>query len=276
MPSRPTPSCDRATPARRGSATTQATRRTAPSRAHRRPARRRSPTASTVRAQPPTAESCVVLGAPTAPPSATARRVVRSTPCTPSRRGADARRRRGSSRATGQPTPRSSARTPRPRPRPTRDGQPAASLVACAHPVRDGLVITPDQLRGTAQRAGQVKRLQDLHHFLRTLQGRPPTRRQQDAAVSSDRSGHDRGEIRSPRAGRSGDRQWGEPMAAYGEIPMAAVHIVRPLCSWPYCQRAANDPLAVALQSTRGHQRIDQVAWYFAPRRCPVRTSFPG
>jgi hypothetical protein len=63
-----------------------------------------------------------------------------------------------------------------PRPRPTRDGQSAASLVACAHPVRHGLVITPDQLRGTAQRAGQVKRLQNLHHFLRALQGRPPTR----------------------------------------------------------------------------------------------------
>jgi hypothetical protein len=26
-----------------------------------------------------------------------------------------------------------------------------------------------------------------------------------------------------PRAGRSDDRQRGEPMAAYGEIPMAAV-----------------------------------------------------
>ncbi len=60
-----------------------------------------------------------------------------------------------------------------PRPRPHRHRQPAAGLVTRTHPLRDGLVITARQLRRTTQRASQVKRFQDLHHFLRALQAGP-------------------------------------------------------------------------------------------------------
>ena len=119
---------------------------------------------------------------------------------------------------------------------------PAAQRERSTVPAGDRPVITPGQLRGAAQRAGQVKRFQDLHHFLRALQGPPPrARRQQDAAVSTGQSGHDRGEIRWPRAGRSGDRQWGEPMAAYGEIPMAAVTARMPLVPRPAAERRSGD-----------------------------------
>src|SRR5690349_23933164 len=63
-----------------------------------------------------------------------------------------------------------------PRPRPNRHGQPAARLIAGADPVPDRLVITTSQLGSGPQRAGCVKGLQDLHHFLRGLQARPPGR----------------------------------------------------------------------------------------------------
>ncbi len=64
------------------------------------------------------------------------------------------------------------------RPRPTWHEHSAASLVTRAHPVRNRLVIAARQLRRATQRAGQVIRLQDLHHFLRALQaGRSHARR---------------------------------------------------------------------------------------------------
>ena len=89
------------------------------------------------------------------------------------------------------------------RPRPHRNRQSAAGLITSTHPVRDRLVITTRQLRRPAQRAGQVKRLQDLHHFLRTLQAGPPH------ASTTRRAGHYR-PIRT--------RSWGEPMATSREI----------------------------------------------------------
>jgi hypothetical protein len=53
-----------------------------------------------------------------------------------------------------------------------RHRQPAAGLLASAHPVRDSLVIAPDQLCRRPQRARQIECLKDLHHFLRVLQAR--------------------------------------------------------------------------------------------------------
>ena len=58
------------------------------------------------------------------------------------------------------------------RPGPRRRRQPAARLITGTHPMRDRLVITPRQHRRATQRAGQVIRLQNLHHFLRVLQAR--------------------------------------------------------------------------------------------------------
>ena len=57
--------------------------------------------------------------------------------------------------------PRTSANTRR---------QPAPSLITSPHPMRDRLVITARELRGAAQRARQIKRLKNLHNFLRSLQ----------------------------------------------------------------------------------------------------------
>jgi hypothetical protein len=57
------------------------------------------------------------------------------------------------------------------------------------------LLITPGQLGGTAQRASQVKRFQDLHHLLRTLQAGLP-RVDDKTPVSTGRSRQDREEIR--------------------------------------------------------------------------------
>jgi hypothetical protein len=70
-------------------------------------------------------------------------------------------------------------------------------------PVRDRLVITPRQLRRATQRAGQIERLQDLHHFLRSLQARPPGRLEQQGA-------------RDSRPVRT--KQRGDPMATHGDI----------------------------------------------------------
>jgi hypothetical protein len=58
------------------------------------------------------------------------------------------------------------------RPRPDRHRQATPRLLAGAHPVRHSLVVAADQLRRRAQRARQIECLQDLHHFLRTLQAR--------------------------------------------------------------------------------------------------------
>ena len=124
-------------------------------------------------------------------------------PCTPSRRAADARRRRGSCPRPIDPLLDLHRERIHPRPRPHRNRQPATGLITGAHPVRDGLVITPGQLRRTAQRAGQVKRLQDLHHFLRALQAGPSAR-----ASKTGRAGAYR-PIRTD--------SWGEPMATGGE-----------------------------------------------------------
>ena len=54
------------------------------------------------------------------------------------------------------------------RPRPLHHRHPAG-LVTLPDPVRDRLVITPDQARRRAERARQVIRLQNLHHSLRLL-----------------------------------------------------------------------------------------------------------
>jgi hypothetical protein len=59
-----------------------------------------------------------------------------------------------------------------PRPRTHRHRQPTAGSVPGRHPVRNRLVITASERRRTAQRACQVERLKDLHHFLRSLQAR--------------------------------------------------------------------------------------------------------
>ena len=77
---------------------------------------------------------------------------------------------------------------------------------------------------------GQVIRLQDLHHFLRILHarlhvgvvGREPRR----AGLPGDQAvlTSEWGEKMAAHAENWG-RQWGFPMAAYGEIPMAAVSV---------------------------------------------------
>jgi hypothetical protein len=98
-----------------------------------------------------------------------------------------------------------------PRPRPHRHRQTADDLIAGAHPVRDRLVITPDKLRCTTQRARQIKRLQDLHHFLRAPQARlldaPPMTRRPEQPTGQDDT-----------TGRSDGHPWGDPMAANGDF----------------------------------------------------------
>lgn len=171
-----------------------------------------SPTASTSPAPRPTA-ACAARALGSMPSSR--RRPLGAwcapNPCNPSRPAADGRHRRGSARASGPPTPRSSPRTLDPRPRPTRHGQPATRRLARGNPMRDGLVITPSQLRRTTQRASQIKRLQDLHHFLRTLQRRPPgtprSTRRPELPAGQDET-----------LGRSDGHPRGEPTAVTGEF----------------------------------------------------------
>ena len=60
----------------------------------------------------------------------------------------------------------------------------------------------------------------------------PPSRppRQHEAPDLAGRLGRNRGEIRWPPTGRSGDRRWGLSVAAHGEIPMAAVTLLKDAC----------------------------------------------
>ncbi len=97
--------------------------------------------------------------------------------------------------------------------------------VALAHPVRHRLVITPRQLRRSPQRAGQIVCLQDLHHFLRFLHAAstPQSSSSSPAAWQPTDSGKPWGE-RWPPTGRNPGRQWGVPVAAHGEVLMAAVN----------------------------------------------------
>ena len=126
---------------------------------------------------------------------------LRHAPCPP-----------GSSRASDRPAHRPSSRTPSPSP--AAHARPPASRPPhhAPHPIRDRLVITPHQRCRLAERARQVIRLQDLHHFLRFLHA-PSSEPRRDAMTrprvsgAQDRTG---GEIRG--------RQWGESAAARGEF----------------------------------------------------------
>jgi hypothetical protein len=99
------------------------------------------------------------------------------------------------------------------RPWPRRNRQPSARLLTSTHPTRDCLVITARQLRRTTQRPRQIKRFQDLHHFLTGLQAslrkrtsnkmRPGVPASQDKIVGRT-DGHERGEP----AAASGDFRW--------------------------------------------------------------------
>jgi hypothetical protein len=121
----------------------------------------------------------------------------------PAERAASDPRRRARTSSSRAPTP-NSHNSPRQR---TRDD-----------PVRDRLVITPGQRRRSAQRAGQVVCLKDLHHFLSFLQIRPPTRVSAKTRMDNRHMGQKRGEKRWPPMGRSdghqlgtsGGRQWGD------------------------------------------------------------------
>ena len=97
-----------------------------------------------------------------------------------------------------------------PRPWPHRHRQPATGLIACRNPVRDRLVITPHQLRSATQRAGQIERFQDLHHFLRVLQARPQARldntRRPGLQADQDET-----------VGKSDGHPWGDPVTASGD-----------------------------------------------------------
>jgi hypothetical protein len=98
-----------------------------------------------------------------------------------------------------------------PRPRPDRHRQPIAGRIARRDPMSDCLVITSRQLRRTTQRAGQVERFQDLHHFLRVLQARPPGTPRQHQAPGLQADPDETG-------ARSNGHPWGDPAAASGEI----------------------------------------------------------
>jgi hypothetical protein len=145
------------------------------------------------------------------------------SPDSPSPPAADAPRRRGSVRASDRPTPRSSpqthpaaaaaAPTPADRRRPHRGRAPSARP-SCDH-------TRQAPLHHAA--CPQIKRLQDLHHFLRAPQARLLRASNDKAPRATDRSGRNHGEIRWPPMGRSNGRHWGLLITAYGEIPMAAV-----------------------------------------------------
>src|SRR5207248_1817264 len=71
--------------------------------------------------------------------------------------------------------------------------------------------ITANQRRRLAERAGQVIRLKDLHHFLRFLHAGPPNH-----ALTTTRA-----RIPTPQdrtVGRKDGHPWGETVAASGEI----------------------------------------------------------
>jgi hypothetical protein len=91
--------------------------------------------------------------------------------------------------------------------------------------MRDRLVITPSQIRRATQRTRQIERLRISMTSSAFFKPASSTRfDEHEARGATGRSGQDRrGEIRWPPMGRSGGRQWGVSMAAYGEIPMAAV-----------------------------------------------------
>ena len=95
----------------------------------------------------------------------------------------------------------------RPRPRP-RHQRPAARAIPQLHQPGDRLVITPHQRGGTAIRADQIERFQDLHHLL-SRPHRAPTSTLACRAPHSARQTTPR-----PVAYR---RDRGEPMAISGE-----------------------------------------------------------
>jgi hypothetical protein len=151
-----------------------------------------------------------------------------------------------------------------PRPRPRRLRQPAAGLIAGAHPMPDRLVITADQLRCRAQRTGRIERFQDLHHFLRGLQAH---------ALQTASSRQGAGRCRPVRTkpwgdpmatmGRSDGRQWGHSVAAYGEIPMAAVSCAVKWSGEKWSAATRDAPNRYAQARSGGHR---PVVWlYTAP-----------
>jgi hypothetical protein len=133
---------------------------------HRRE-RRDRPTASTRPAQRPTAVSCGHARRA----SVASRRRPRGASCapnlcTPSRPAADVRHPHGSSRASDRPTPRSSPRT-HPPAAAAQSRQPNRHRLCRGHaPSAQRSCDHSSRAAPPAQRAGQVKRFQDLHHFL--------------------------------------------------------------------------------------------------------------
>jgi hypothetical protein len=83
------------------------------------------------------------------------------------------------------------------------DHRHPARLIMLTHPIRDRLVITPDQARRRPERARQVIRLQNLHHSLRLLH------------VPASRSRLDNQDARDYRALRT--EPVGRFVAAHGE-----------------------------------------------------------
>ena len=100
-------------------------------------------------------------------------------------------------------------------------------LLTLAHPVRDRLVITPDQARRRAERARQVIRLQESPSQPPAFFICPPPDRVLMVKTRgiTGRSGQNRWGDSWPPVGRISGRPRGVPVAAYGENLMAT-HIV--------------------------------------------------
>ena len=129
------------------------------------------------------------------------------------------------------------------RPPPPSDRQPATRRIPGTHPMRDRLVITTSELRRPTQRARRIKRLQDLHDFLRLLQARLPgaasITRQPGLQATQDRT----------VAGKTDGHPWGDPVATTGDFRRPPTGRI----SWPLTLSSVRASAARARRRPGGH-----------------------
>ena len=142
-----------------------------------------------------------------------------------SRPACRARHPHGSGRASARPAHRSSRRNRlHRRPRALGHRHPARPLTL-PDPVRDRLVITPASAAAARSEPARSYASRISITSSGFFTGRPPTRLDNQDARDTDRSGQNRWGETWPPMGRNSGRQWGIPVAASGEIPMAAVRL---------------------------------------------------
>ena len=183
--------------------------------------------------------------------SATARRVVRSEPDTPSRPASNAPYRHRSARGSDRPTPRSSPRTgppaaaaahaPAPRHQPPPARRPAARP-SCDHTPPTPPRVAANPSSHTPQESPSLPPV--------SSSGRPPGR-----ALTTTRAGLPTPQDRT--VGRNRGHPCGETMAASGEIPWP------PMGSFPWPPSVPTVPVSARLQASNRSGSMSA-----APRRC--------